>query len=177
MARLLARRPCEGLGLPLALGGATLSEVELGPVTSIAPFAGRADAVAAALGAPLPPPGQVVVLDGGRLLWTGPGRALLVGRVPPDLSGLAAVVEQGDGMAGVVLEGPGAREVLARLVPLDLRDRVFPEGATARTLLNHLAVTLTRLGADAYEVMAMRSMAATLVRELREAMEHVAARA
>ena len=176
MARLLERTPCAGLGLPVTLDGAVLSEVVLGPVTSIAPFAGQAGAVAAALGAPLPPPGQVVALDGGRLLWTGPGRALLIGRAAPDLSGLAAVVEQGDGMACVVLDGPAARDVLARLVPLDLRDHSFPEGATARTLLNHLAVTLTRVGKDAYEVIAMRSMAATLVRELREAMEHIRAR-
>lgn len=175
MARLLARTPCEGL-LPLSIGGVRLAEVVLGPVSLVAPFAGQAEAVGRALGAPLPAPGRAVHLPGGVLLWAGPGRAWLVGRAPPDLSGLAAVVEQGDGIACVVLEGPTAREVLARLVPLDLRDREFPEGATARTLLNHMAVTLVRVGAEAWEIMAMRSMAATLVRELREAMEHVAAR-
>jgi heterotetrameric sarcosine oxidase gamma subunit len=176
VARLLARTPAEGLGLPLSIGGARLSEVDLGPVTSIAPFAGRAEEVAARLGA-MPPPGRVVAVEGGRLLWTGPGRALLVGRTAPDLGGLAAVVEQGDGIAGVLLEGAHARDVLARVVPLDLRDGTFPEEATARTLLNHMAVTLTRVGAEAWEVMAMRSMAATLVSELAEAMRHVEARA
>ncbi|EYD76110.1 sarcosine oxidase, gamma subunit family protein [Rubellimicrobium mesophilum DSM 19309] len=177
MARLLATTPCAGLDLPMTIGGARLSEVELGPVTSIAPFAGRAEEVEARLGAALPPPGRVGAADGGRLLWTGPGRALLVGCAAPDLRGLAAVVEQGDGMAGVLLEGAAAREVLARLVPLDLRDRAFPEGATARTLLVHMAVTLTRVGAESFEIIAMRSMAATLVREVAEAMRHVAARA
>jgi sarcosine oxidase subunit gamma len=176
VARLLARTPAEGLGLPLAVGGARLSEAELGPVTSLAPFAGRAAEVEARLGAPLPPPGRVGAVEGGRLLWAGPGRAWLVGRGAPELTGLAAVVEQGDGIVGLRLEGEGAREVLARLVPLDLRDRAFPEGATARTLLNHMAVTLTRVGAEAWEILAMRSMAATLVREVAEAMRHVAAR-
>jgi heterotetrameric sarcosine oxidase gamma subunit len=176
VARLLARTPAQELGLPLEIGGVRLSEVELGPVVSIAPFAGRAEEVAARLGAPLPPPGRVVTVEGGRLLWTGPGRALLIGRLAPDLSGLAGVVEQGDGIAAVMLEDGVVRDVLARLVPLDLRDREFPEGATARTLLNHMAVTLTRVGAEAYEVLAMRSMAATLVRDLAEAMRHVAAR-
>lgn len=176
MARLLERTPCEGLGLPLEIGAARLSEAEPGPVASIAPFAGRAGEVEARLGAPLPPPGRVVPVEGGRLLWAGPGRAWLLGRAAPDLSGLAAVVEQGDGIACVLLEGEAAREVLARLVPLDLRDRAFPEGVTARTLLNHMAVTLTRVAPDAWEVLAMRSMAATLVRELAEAMRHVAAR-
>lgn len=178
MARLLERSAVEGLGLPLTIGGATLSGADLGPVASIAPFRGREAAVARALGgAVLPPPGRMERMGEGRLIWAGPGRALLVGRPPPDgLTGIAAVVEQGDGIAAVLLEGPAARDVLARPVPIDLRDRSFPEGASARTLLNHMAVTLSRLGPGAWEVMAMRSMAATLVRELVEAMEHVAAR-
>lgn len=177
MARLLERTACDGLGLPLALGGTTLSEVVLGPVIYIAPFRGQEGAVAEVMGAPLPAPGRVQVVGNARLHWVGPGRALLVGGATPEgLSGVAAVVDQGDGIAAVLLEGPAARDVLARLVPLDLRDVAFAEGATARTLLNHMAVTLTRLGPAAYEVMAMRSMAKTLVQELREAMEHVAAR-
>lgn len=176
MARLLARTPFEGLGLPMTVGGARLSEVELGSVTTIAPFAGRAEAVAERLGAALPLPGRAAAVEGGRLLWAGPGRAWLVGREAPDLRDLAAVVDQGDGIAAVRLEGAGARDVLARLVPLDLRDGTFPEGAAARTLLNHMAVTLTRVGPEAWEILAMRSMAATLVRELAEAMRHVAAR-
>ena len=177
MARLLERTACDGFGLPLALGGTTLSEVVLGPVTSIAPFRGQEGAVATLLGTPLPTPGHVQVVGGARLHWIGPGRALLVGgAVPEGLSGVAAVVDQGDGIAAVLLEGTAARDVLARLVPVDLRDETFPEGATARTLLNHMAVTLTRLGPAVYEIMAMRSMAKTLVQELREAMERVAAR-
>lgn len=177
MARLLARTPCEDLGLPLTLGGARLSEVDLGPVTLVSPFAGQTEAVARRLGSETPSPGRMVLAEGARLLWVGPGKMLVLGRAVPDLSSLAAIVEQEDGLAGVVLEGPAGRDILARLVPLDLRDRSFPDGATARTLLNHMTVTLTRTGADAWEVMAMRSMAATLVRELREAMENVAARA
>jgi sarcosine oxidase subunit gamma len=170
--------PCEGLGLPLAIGAATLVEADPGPVTSVAPFAGREAEVPATLGLPeLPPPGRVVAWGAGRAVWTGPGHMLLIGAsVPPGLSAMAAVVEQGDGIASVVIDGPGARDVLARLVPLDLRDGAFPVGGSARTLLNHIAVTLTRVGPGAYEVMGFRSMARTLVHELREAMEHVAAR-
>jgi heterotetrameric sarcosine oxidase gamma subunit len=178
VARLLARTPLEGLGLPLLLGGAKLSEVELGPVTSIAPFRGREAEVAQALGgAVLPDPGHMERMGEGRLVWAGPGRAWLVGRdLPEGLSACAAVTEQGDGLAAALLEGEAARDVLARVVPLDLRDREFPEGTTARTLLNHMTVTLTRIGPTAWEVVAMRSMAATLVRELAEAMRHVSAR-
>lgn len=179
MARLIAVTPLAGLGLPLVVGGTRLSEVELGPVTSIAPFRGREAAVARALGgAALPHPGRTEKAGEGRLVWVGPGRCLLIGREAPEgLREVAAVTEQGDGMAAAVLQGPGARDVLARLVPLDLREAAFPEGATARTMLVHMTVTLSRVGPEAYEVLAFRSMAATLVREVAEAMHHVAARA
>lgn len=177
MVSLVARGAFEGLGLPLVLGGATLAEVEPGPVTSVAPFAGRAAEVEAALGAALPAPGRAARLGPGRMLWAGPGRALLVGVRPPEgLAALAAVVPQGDGIAAAALEGPAARDVLARLVPLDLRDREFPVGATARTLLGHMAVTLTRVAPEAWEILAMRSMAVTVAREMGEAMRAVAAR-
>lgn len=178
MARLLEATPAQGLGLPLAIGEARLSEAELGAVTSIAPFRGKEAAVVRALGgAALPAPGRLERMDEGRLIWAGPGRALLVGRPAPDgLEAMAAVVEQGDGIAAVMLEGRAAPEVLARLVPLDLREGSFPEGATARTLLGHMTVSLTRTGAEAWEILAMRSMAATLVREISEAMRAVAAR-
>ena len=95
---------------------------------------------------------------------------------PPGLDGLAAVVDLSDAQVCVLVEGPAARDVLARLVPLDLRDVAFPEGATARSLVNHMTATLTRVAPDAWEVMAMRSMAGTLVHELACAMRGVAAR-
>lgn len=178
MARLLAEAPVAGLGLPLVVAGATLSARGPGPVTSVAPFRGRQAAVEGRLGAALPAPNRVAPWGEGRAVWTGPGRWLLVGApAPEELDGLAAVVDQTDASACVVLEGPAARDVLARLVPADLRDRAFPVGATARTLLNHMTVTLSRISDEAWEVMAMRSMAGTLVEELSHAMQGVAARA
>ncbi len=178
MARLIAAQPFEGLGLPLSVGGSTLSARDPGPVWSIAPFRGHEAAVSRALGgAALPQPGRQERMGEARLLWAGPGRLLLVGREPPEgLAPHAAVTDQGDGLACAVLEGPAGRDVLARLVPLDLSDDAFPEGATARTLLVHMAVTLTRTGAAAWEVLAMRSMAGTLVDETGHAMRRLAAR-
>lgn len=176
MARLLAEAPTAGHGLPLSMGGATLTARALGPVTSVAPFRDRDAEVAARLGVELPPPNGMVQWGEGRILWTGPGRWLLVGALAPGgLEILAAMVDQTDASACVLLEGPGARDALARLVPLDLRDRACPVGGTARTVLNHMTATLSRLGEDAWEVMAMRSMAGTLVEEIAHAMRRVAA--
>ena len=178
MASLIAMIPARNLGLPLVTAGATLSEVDLGPVTSIAPFRGREAAVARSLGAAFPRPGRVERIGEARLMWVGPGRALLIGRAPPEGLGVdAAVVDLSDAQVVLLLEGTASRDVLVRLVPLDLRDAAFPEGSTARSLVNHMTATISRTGHDAYEVMAMRSMAATLVHEIATAMRGVAARA
>ena len=74
MADLAPRRPLEGFDLPLTAGAATLDAPPEAPMVSIAPFRGRAAAVAGMLGAgaALPGPGETVVLgDGSRLIWAG----------------------------------------------------------------------------------------------------------
>jgi sarcosine oxidase subunit gamma len=76
----------------------------------------------------------------------------------------------------VRLEGARAEEVLARLVPIDLRASTFAEGHCARTLLQPVTVSISRVGLDAFEILAFRSMAATLVHDLDTALQMVAAR-
>ncbi|MEL6839146.1 MAG: sarcosine oxidase subunit gamma, partial [Pseudomonadota bacterium] len=72
--------------------------------------------------------------------------------------------------------GAGVEDVLARLVPVDLRLATFKTGHTARTMLGHMSVAISRVGAQSFEIMAMRSMAGTLVHELETAMRSVALR-
>lgn len=105
----------------------------------------------------------------------GPEQALVIG-VLPDLSGLAAVTEQADAWAVLHLTGPSVVDVLARLVPIDLRPATFKKGHTARTLVGHMTASITRVNGDTFEVMVMRSMADTLAHELSEAAKGVAAR-
>jgi heterotetrameric sarcosine oxidase gamma subunit len=178
---LIAQSPAAGL-LPRTVGGVILTEVDLGPVTLVAPFKGQTAKVNAALkkalGLALPAPGQVTAGKGGtRAIWVGPGRALVCGAAVPDLAALAAVVDQSDASAVVRVEGAAVTDVLARLVPIDLRPAAFPEGTTARTLIGHMMASVTRVGPDAIELMVFRSMAGTLVRELTEHAQGVAARA
>ena len=85
------------------------------------------------------------------------------------------MTDQSDGWAVMRLEGAGARDVLARLCPLDLRAPVFKRGHTARSLLGHMNASITRVGVNAFEIMVFRSMANTAVHELNEAMKSVAA--
>ena len=179
MANLVERTPCEGL-LPVTIGSVTLSEVVIERMAAVAPFKGKEGAVSAALKEAcdivFPAPNRTSSKGDARAVWAGQGRANVIGCDLPDLSGLAAVTDQGDGVAAVKIEGDGAEAVLARLVPLDLRAATFKCGHTARSLVNHMTASITRLGPKSFEVMVMRSMAQTLVHELTEAAEGIAAR-
>lgn len=178
MPSLIETTPCEGL-LPVSAGGVTLTEAGPARITSVAPLRGKARAVATALrklGLGWPEPGRSVRSDGAACLWTGRDQAFLIGASPDGLDGIAALTDQSDGWARMRLEGAGAEAVLARLVPLDLRAAVFPEGAVARSGLNHMMAVLTREGPDAFGIMVFRSMAGSAVHEIAVAMKAVAAR-
>lgn len=181
MVRLVARTALadEDLG---PVGGVLLTEVVLEQAWSVAPFRGQEGAVDAALraafGLGFPMPNKELRDDPHRVIWMGRGRALVVGAaLPAGIGEVAAVTEQGDGIAALRIEGEAVEAVLARLVPVDLRAGVFPEGTTARTLVGHMIAQVTRIGPQAFEIMVMRSMGHTLVHEVKQAARMVAARA
>ncbi|MFP4274031.1 MAG: sarcosine oxidase subunit gamma [Paracoccaceae bacterium] len=181
MVELVAQSPCAGL-LPLRIGGATLLEEDPGHLTALLPAPGAEDSLSRALkaahGVDWPAPGRMETAEGAAALWFGHAQALLIGPAPdPSLSTHAALVDQSDAWAVVRLEGAGAENVLARLVPLDLRAAAFPPGSTARSLLGHMTASVTRLPQGGFRLMVFRSMARTLVHDLHRAMDGVAARA
>ncbi len=173
MADLIAKPATEGL-LPIEIGTVILEDAQPETVTWVAPFARKKSAVTRALGG-FPGPGEVVDVKAGRALSVGPGQAMILG-TEPDCPG-AAIVDQSDAWTVVALDGEDAREVLARVTPLDLRDTALPQGKTTRTLIGHMTASLTRVGPFRYEIMVFRSMTHTLVHELKRAMTHVEARA
>lgn len=173
MADLIARPATHGL-LPVEIGGTVLEDAQPEAITLVAPFDGRDAAVKTALGG-FPGPGETCEVKGGRALSVGPGQAMILGDpVSPDG---AAATDLSDGWTVVALDGANARPILARLTPLDLRDGNFPPGATARTLIGHMTVSLTRIGEYRFEIMVFRSMTQTLIHDLTRAMRHVEARA
>lgn len=178
MVELIEKSPCDGM-LPKEIGDVTLSEIVFDAITSISPFKGQDKAVSEALksqmGAALPGANRTTGKAKARAVWSGRGQTLVLGPALTPIDG-AAMTDQTDAWACVALEGAGARDVLARLVPIDLRDAVFKRGHAARTQLMHMNIVLMRTGADRYGIMAFRSMAGTLVHDLESAMEAVAAR-
>ncbi|MCC5970894.1 MAG: sarcosine oxidase subunit gamma [Pararhodobacter sp.] len=180
MADLSAREPCAGLGLPLTLGGCRLAALPVERITAIQPFPGKVAAVETVLraqGLRFPAPGHSHEAGGARIVWAGRETAFLFGMAAPEgLSAHAALSDQSDGWAGLRLEGPDARAVLARLLPIDLRAGAFEPEACARAPLNHMQVLIRRAGEAAFDLFVYRSMAGTAVHELTDAMRAVAAR-
>lgn len=164
-------------GLPIILGGATLELCPAGRVTWIAALPGQRDAVSDALksatGVAFPEAESIDCTADLRAVWVGPDEALVFGDVPQIAGSVQA--DQSDGISLLRLVGPSARDILMRLVPIDLRDKAFPVCASARTMLAHLAVSLIRTDDDAYEIVVMRSMTRTAIHDLCRAMEMRAA--
>ncbi|MFZ1512236.1 MAG: sarcosine oxidase subunit gamma family protein [Tabrizicola sp.] len=177
MPELIAKSALDGRSL--TLGTVTLAEVEVGPITSVAVFPGGGKAVAKGLktlGLAMPAPNIFAGKNGARIVWTGRDQAFLIGVEPPVLEG-AALTDQSDGWAVLGLTGAEAVDVLARLVPVDLRLAAFPVGRAIRTQLNHMNVVILRSGDNAFEILGFRSMARTAWHELETTMHMVASRA
>jgi len=180
VAELSACEPCAGLGLPLEAGDCRLAALPVERITAIQPFPGQeatVDTLLRPLGLRFPAAGESLSHGGVRLHWAGRATAFLMGAAPPEgLRTSAALTDQSDGWAGLRLEGPGSAEVLARLVPLDLRMARFAPGRAARTPVNHMQALILRAGAEVFDIHVFRSMAGTAVHELTQAMRGVAAR-
>lgn len=177
MPELIAKPP---LGhAPLTIGQATLAPWPLAWLTSVAPFQGQDKAVARALksmGLTFPAPNATVTKGDATIIWTGRNQAFLMGADPAPLAGSAALSDQSDGWAALALSGPTASDILARLIPIDLRSAAFPAGRTARTPLNHMNLILLRRDACSFTLLVFRSMAGTAWHEIEAAMQTVAAR-
>lgn len=173
MVSLIAKPPI--VVEPIVVAETELRAVHPGPLTSLA---GQTEALAASLeaayGLSLPEPNQSTANEDVRCIWFGHQHWLLVGGTPSaDLA--AATTDQSDAWAAFELAGPLAQEALARLTPLDLRDRSMAEGATARSLLGHMNASLTRTRDNGYLILVFRSMARTAWHDLATALRGVAA--
>jgi methylglutamate dehydrogenase subunit D len=84
-----------------------------------------------------------------------------------DLGPLASVVDQSDSRLLVELSGGKARELLAKLVPVDLHPRAFRTDDTAMTLVGHIAGQISQIdAAPTYELMVFRGFAESFLQDV-----------
>lgn len=162
-------------------GGLSLAEMDLGQMTLLMPFKGKAALLSKAMetahGVAIPDPNRMIAAHDVKAIWFGKDTVLLTGaQVDARLKAHAAITDQSDAWTCLCLEGVGGDQVLARLVPVDLRLSHFAEGQTVRTQIGHMTGSVTRLGPNQFLIMVFRSMAETLFHEVSQAMQAVSLR-
>ncbi len=118
-------------------------------IVSLAAYPDMTAKLKRALGVKLPvTPFRVSHLS-STYLWAGEGRWLVLSENPALESNLravakscAAITDQSDGRFLLRVTGSNRRDVLARLVPIDLHESVFAPDATALTLAGHISIQL-----------------------------------
>jgi len=180
VVELAATSPLDDMA-PMTIGTVSLKEVDLGVLTSLAPYRGQSKPLSAALkaahGMALPAANRITGRSGARAIWFGRDMTLLAGPAPDgSLVDYGALTDQTDAWTCVQISGADSEAVLARIVPVDLRNTSFKRGHTLRSLVQHMNGSVTRIGADRFLVMVFRSMAGTVLHDLQRAMESVAAR-
>ena len=178
--RLTPTRPLPPLAD--AVPGIAIGPIDGLQTASLVAFAGRAAELSAAVqriwGAVLPTTPRHVTAGDIAFLWAGPDRWLVTASVGPDLEHLlrrhlgelAAVTDQSDGRIVLRIGGTRVREMLAKLIGIDLHPRRFRAGDTALTLAGHVPVQIWQIDdTPVYEVAVPRSLAESFSRELQAA--------
>lgn len=125
------------------------------------------------LGLELPLAPQRVAAREIAFLATGPGAWLvthegggraLASAVRPVIQGLAAMADQTGAYGVLRLSGSRVRDLLCRLVPVDLHPRALQVGDVSTTVCGHAGITLWRLadaeaGSSVFEIAVYRSFA------------------
>ena len=106
-------------------------------------------------------------VNGERTLFRiGPAQFWIVGPEMDDtaarLDGQCAVTPLTSSRVRIALDGAPAREVLSRLMPVDLHPSVFTPGSVALTGIHHTPVTVHCTGENAFDIYVMRTFAVTV---------------
>lgn len=86
----------------------------------------------------------------------GPDARDVVDRV---LGDAGYTTDQTDVWVALRINGPRAISALERICPIDLHPHAFPEGAAARTVMEHLGTIVLRDGAESFVLLSARSSA------------------
>ncbi len=171
------------------IGGTTLEEVTGLALVSIATPMGGEDAlnavVKSAYGGSLPAPGNSVLNEENSVRLLGLQRDQVFALFPHEgdyalrkiadaLGEAGYYTDQSDGWAMIRLSGPLALAALERICPLDLDSRSFPEGAVARTAMEHVNTVILREGTECFLLMAARSYAESLHHAVEVSVRNVA---
>ena len=153
-------------------GRATISDAGLtGMITLRGDLASDTvrDAVQQAVGLGLPDPRQALMGAGIAVLWMAPDELLLICPYAEVANRIAAIdaalagqhflaVNVSDARSHLHVAGPGAREVLAKLCPVDLSPDAFTPGMIRRTRMAQIAAAFWLDDAGTFHLICFRSV-------------------
>lgn len=143
-----------------------------------------AKALKSGFGLTMPKPALSSEKDGVRLVQTAPDQMMLIfADASPDpepavrtkLGGAAYTTNQTDAWVRLELSGQNAVSALERLCPIDLHDSVFPVGAAARTVMEHMGAILVRTAPDGFLLLSASSSAASFLHALETSLHYIEA--
>lgn len=177
---LTAKTPLDGYDV--TIGRCRMREITDFEMVSVAvPLAEEPSvkgALKAAFGLTFPDHGQSIVSGANRAIRMGPDQLMLLlgDRSSLDamtaLEGAAYVTEQTGNWVICEISGDGARAALERLCPVDLHDAVFPEGACARTVMEHMNAAIVRTGPQTWWLMSASSSAKSFAHAIEQSMHY-----
>lgn len=171
---ILERRSALASFKPVRSAAVSLGEARGFTLTQVAGFAAEVEAAIATITGPLPADGKVAIESNGRTIFrTAPLQFWLVGPEGDDvaqrLAGACIVTPLSHSRTRIFIEGPAAREVLAKGIALDFHETVFTPGMFALTGLHHTPVLVHCTAPHRFELYAMRTFAANVWEWLEDA--------
>ena len=179
MIKLLPKSAAAGL-TPIKISNTKIMELDELALTSISVYKGKSKKLSEQLkkshGMALPHNGRATGREGARALWFGRHTLLVGPKCDEKLTKFAMLTDQSDAWVVLRMSGDLVEDVLMRLSPVEVRFKTFKTGVVVRTGLQHVNVTLHRIGANTIDVYGFRSTAKTLCHELTQVLTTVAAR-
>ena len=140
---------------------------------SLLQVAGDAKSVAKVAGKLPARIGVALKSDNRTIMKTGPNQFWFVGADNDDLAGAmreaAVVTPLSHSRTRIFLEGTPARTVLAKSAPLDFHPNVFKPHMFAMTGIHHTPVLVHCVGANRFEIYALRTFALSVFEWLADA--------
>lgn len=175
----LTLTPSTFLDAPVKIGANTIRErADLALVSIATPLGGAAalaNAVKQGWGLAMPTPTASSVNGDTRAIQLTADQLLLIFTqstpnaeqvVQAKLGGAGYTTEQTDAWVCLQVTGPETRAALERVCPIDLDPLAFPEGAAARSVMEHMGAVVIRTGADAFLLLSASSTAGSFLHAL-----------
>ena len=164
---MLSRQSALAEAKPFSGAGVALGEVRDFTLTQTATFSSDGELTIASIAGPLPPHADIAVVSRGRVIYrTGPLQFWFVGPDGDDLAwrlaDLCVVTPLSHSRTRIYIEGPVARDILAKGIAIDLHADAFGPGKFAMTGLHHTPILLHCVAPLRLEIYAMRTFAGNI---------------